>query len=133
MEDLIRDFLRRGRRFAVFGVSRDPGKYGYRVYFDLKAKGFEVYAVNPNIDSVDGDRVYASVFDLPVKVDVAVLVVPPAVGLKVVEDCVRAGVGRFWLQPGAESEEILEFCEKSGVKVVWGVCVMVESAGGFYG
>ncbi len=113
----------------MFGVSRDPGKYGYRVYFDLKRKGFEVYAVNPNIDCVDGDRVYSSVFDLPVMVDVAVLVVPPVVGLRVVEDCVRAGVRRVWLQPGAESEEILEFCRRNNIDVVWGVCVMVESAG----
>lgn len=129
MERLVYDFLKRGRRFAVFGVSRDPGKYGYRVYFDLKRKGFEVYAVNPNIDCVDGDRVYSSVFDLPVMVDVAVLVVPPVVGLRVVEDCVRAGVRRVWLQPGAESEEILEFCRRNNIDVVWGVCVMVESAG----
>ncbi|MEM2906811.1 MAG: CoA-binding protein, partial [Candidatus Odinarchaeota archaeon] len=90
MERLIYDFLRRGRRVAVVGVSRDPGKYGYRVYFDLKSKGFEVYAVNPNIDSVEGDRVYASVLDLPVRVDLVVFVVPPAVGLKVLGECLQA-------------------------------------------
>ncbi len=132
MEGLVEDFLRRGRRVAVVGVSRDPGKYGYRVYFDLKGKGFEVYGVNPNVDFIGGDRVYRSVLDLPVKVDFVVFVVPPSVGLKVLEDCLRVGVKRVWFQPGAESDEVLEFCRRNGFEVVWGVCVMLKSEG-FYG
>lgn len=128
MEGLVKSFLRKGSRVAVVGVSRDPGKYGYKVYFDLKAKGFRVYAVNPNITDVEGDKVYGSVSDLPVRVDFAIMVVPPSVGIRVVEECLRNCVMRVWLQPGAESEEIIDFCKRNKMDVVYNTCIMVRSS-----
>jgi predicted CoA-binding protein len=85
--NLITDFLKKQNVFAVIGVSRKPAKYGHQVYKDLKEAGYVVYAVNPNIDTVSGDRCYHSLSELPEKTDVVDIVVPPKVTERVVEEC----------------------------------------------
>ena len=91
-ENLITDFLREQNIFAVVGVSRNPAKYGHQAYKDLKEAGYVVYAVNPNIDEVLGDRCYPSLSELPEKPDVVDTVVPPSVTEKTVEECKELGI-----------------------------------------
>lgn len=122
----IEEFLSHSR-IAVVGVSRQPEKYGYKIYFDLKQKGYEVYAVNPRVSEIDGDRCYPDLSSLPVKVEVVNLVVPPEVGRTVVEECLRLEIERVWFQPGAESPDLLDYCQSQGLKVVHGQCVMIRS------
>jgi len=124
--DLIQDFLIKQNVFAVVGVSGNPAKYGHQVYKDLKEAGYVVYAVNPNIDEVLGDRCYHSLIELPEKPDVVDIVVPSSVTEKIVEECKELGIERVWMQPGSESEHAIRFCEENGIKVVHDVCVMVK-------
>jgi predicted CoA-binding protein len=124
--NLIKEFLRKQNIFAVVGVSRNPDKYGHQVYKDLKEAGYVVYAVNPNINEVLGDRCYHSLSDLPEKPDVVDTVVPPTVTEKTVEECKELGIERVWMQPGSESEHAIRFCEENGINVVHDVCVMVK-------
>jgi predicted CoA-binding protein len=126
VEERVRAFLDRRNVFAVVGASRDPSKYGYRVYRDLRSAGYRVYPVNPHAEEILGDRCYPSLEDLPVKPDVVNLVVPPGVTERVVRECARLGIRRIWMQPGSESEEALAFCRERGMEVLHGVCVMVE-------
>ncbi|MHA1410586.1 MAG: CoA-binding protein [Candidatus Odinarchaeia archaeon] len=128
MEDLVRSFLDIKNIFAVVGVSRDPSKYGHRIYFTLRRLGYKVYAVNPNLDIVNGDRVYHSLSELPEKPDVVDIVVRPSVGLKVVQEAKELGISNIWLQPGAESDEIIDFCKTNNMVVVYGLCVMIEAS-----
>ncbi|MFO7300486.1 MAG: CoA-binding protein, partial [Actinomycetes bacterium] len=86
--------------FAVVGATDTPGKYGGRIYRDLKGKGFKVFAVNPRRETVDGDPAYASLKDLPEEPTMAVLVVPARVGLSVIDDAVEIGLENIWVQPG---------------------------------
>jgi predicted CoA-binding protein len=124
--NLITDFLRKQNIFAVIGVSRNPSKYGHQVYKDLKEAGYAVYAVNPNIDEILGDRCYHSLSELPQKPDVVDTVVPPCVTEKVVTECKELGIARVWMQPGSESEQALNFCTRNNIQVVHDVCVMVK-------
>jgi predicted CoA-binding protein len=124
--DRIQEFLRKENVFAVVGVSKNPTKYGHQVYKDLKEAGYTVYPVNPHIDEVLGDRCYSSLKDLPEKPDVVDTVVLPAVTEKIVAECKALGIDKVWMQPGSESEQAIEFCEKNGIKVVHEVCVMVK-------
>ena len=78
-ENGITDFLRKQNVFAVIGVSSNPAKYGHQIYKDLKEAGYVVYPVNPNIDSVSGDRCYHLLSELPEKPDVVDIVVPAEV------------------------------------------------------
>ena len=122
----ITDFLNKQNVFAVVGVSKNTAKYGHQVYKDLKEAGYVVYAVNPNIDEVLGDRCYHSLSELPQKPDVVDTVVPPAVTEKIVEECKDLGIARVWMQPGSESERAINFCTQNRIKVVHDVCVMVK-------
>jgi predicted CoA-binding protein len=127
-KELIRAFLNKKNIFAVVGASRDPQKYGYQVYKDLKNSGYEVYAVNPNAKENLGDKCYPNLENLPVKPDVVDVVVPPKVTEEVVKACKGLGITKVWMQPGSESEKAIKFCEENGIDVAYGVCVMIERA-----
>ena len=125
-EKLIREFLNRKNVFAVVGASRDPKKYGYQVYRDLRNAGYKVYPVNPNANEILGDKCYSSLDSLPVKPDVADLVVPLKITEQAVKTCKKLGIKKVWMQPGSESETAINFCRENGIAVVHGVCVMIE-------
>jgi predicted CoA-binding protein len=112
------------RRFAIVGASNDARKYGHIVYHNLKDKGFRVFAVNPKVDDINGETCYASLAELPEPVDGVVIIVPPAATEKVVRDVAEAGIPRVWMQPGAESEEAIRFCEENDISVVHHACIM---------
>lgn len=125
-EDMTKEFLDRRNTFAVVGVSRDPGKYGHKVYVDLKKAGYKAYPLNPKIDAILGDRCYPKLEDLPEKPDVVNLVVPPGTTERIVEDCKKMGIDKVWMQPGSESEKAIKFCNENNIKVIYGVCVMLR-------
>lgn len=110
---------------AVVGVSRDRNKFGNTAYRNLKEKGYRVFAVNRNIDQVEGDPCYPNLAALPEKVDGVVIVVPPKETEQVVREAEAAGIKRVWMQPGAESPEAIAFCEARGIAVVHGECIMM--------
>ncbi len=113
-----------GGRWAVVGVSRDPFKYGYIVHRRLKTHGAEVFAVNPNVDEIDGEPCYASLADLPDSVDQIVIVLPPQRTEEAVEEAAEQGVTKVWMQPGAESAAAVDFCKAKGINVVSGQCIL---------
>ncbi len=123
---LIEDFLEKSNVFAVVGASRDPSKYGHQVYRDLRTAGYKVYPVNPNADKILGNKCYPSLESLPEKPQVVDLVVPPKVTNQIVKLCKKLEIKKVWMQPGSESEIALNFCKENSIKVVYGVCVMVE-------
>ena len=125
-QELINEFLDKENIFAVIGVSKDSEKYGNKVYFDLKRAGYSVYPINPNAYTVLGDRCYPRLRDLPVLPNVVDIVVPPKITEETVKECKDLGIEKIWMQPGSESEEAIRFCRENGIKVLYGVCVMLE-------
>jgi len=123
MQDLINEFMSQ-KRFAIVGATDDPQKYGNEIFNDLRSRGYEVYSVNPRLEELEGLKCYPNLSDIPVKVDVVDIVVPPKVTEEVVKEAKRLGLERIWLQPGAESEAVIRFCQENGMKVVYNVCVM---------
>lgn len=121
---LISDFVNR-RVWAVVGASRDRSKFGNRIFLDLRDAGYTVYPVNPKGGELAGDKVYASLADLPQPPEVIDLVVPPAITEQVVKDAHELGLTRVWMQPGAESEAAIAYCQEHGLQVVHGACAMV--------
>lgn len=127
-EESIKAFLNKKNILAVVGASRDPEKYGYQVFKDLKSAGYEVYPVNPNAQEIIGDKCYPSLEKLPVKPDVVDMVVPSRVTEHAVETCKKLKITKVWMQPGSESEKAIRFCEENSIDVVHGVCIMIERA-----
>ncbi len=123
MQELITEFMAQ-KKFAVIGATDNPEKYGNEIVKNLKNRGYTVFPVNPRLAEVEGLPCYPDLDAVPEKPDVVDFVVPPAVTEKTLEDCLRLGFDRIWLQPGAESDAALAFCRDHGLKVVHDVCVM---------
>ena len=128
-KSLINEFLDKKNIFAIIGVSRNPEKYGSKVYIDLKKAGYRTYPINPNANKIFGDKRYSELKNLPIKPDVVNLVIPPKVTEKIVRNCKKLNINKVWMQPGSESETAINFCKNNNIKVLHGVCVMVERRG----
>ncbi len=113
---------------AVVGANDNPAKYGGRIYRDLKAKGFKVFGVNPNRDTIDGDPTFASLDDLPEPPTIVDFVVPPQRTLRILARCKEWGLMNVWIQPGAESDEVIEYLNAEGFNYLANTCIMVRSA-----
>ncbi len=129
VEDTIRECMAQ-KVWAVVGASRDPARYGYRIFTALLAAGYTAYPVNPSADEIAGHRAYASLADLPEKPGVVDTVVPPAVTRRIVEQAAEQGIGLIWMQPGSESDEAIALAEERGIRVVHHACAMVASLRG---
>jgi len=125
MQDLIKEFMAQ-KRFAIVGATDDTKKYGHQIFKNLKSRGYEVYPVNPKLKELEGTSCYASLADIPIKVDVVDFVVPPEVTEAILKECKKLGLDRIWLQPGSESEAAIAFCHENDLKVVHSVCVMLS-------
>lgn len=125
--DILRLLDESDTTVAVVGATDNPSKYGYVIYRDLKRKGFTVFPVNPNRESVDGDESFPTLEDLPSRPTIINLVVPPKVALGVIEQCQTLGWKNVWLQPGAESPETLRYLQEHGFNYLANACIMVAS------
>ncbi|CEG11537.1 conserved hypothetical protein [groundwater metagenome] len=112
---------------AVTGVSKDESKYGFKVFKDLISKNFRVYGVNPNADFVLNRKIYKKISEIPEKVDIVVTVVPPKITEKIIDECKSLSINEIWMQPGSESEEAIKKAENFGIKVIYALCIMIET------
>jgi len=92
---------------AVVGASSNRDKFGNRAVRAFQQRGFTVIPINPHEREVEGLKAYASVLDVPGPIDMASLYVPPNVGEQVIADIARKGIAEVWLNPGAESDELI--------------------------
>jgi len=120
----IDDFLSQ-KRIAFVGVSRNPKKFANAVYRSLKSKGYQLYAVNPQAEQIEGERCYAGLASLPEPADGAVVMVSPDAAAGVVRQCAEAGIRRVWLGNGSVSPEAVALCREAGIAVVDGACPMM--------
>ena len=112
---------------AVIGATDNSSKYGHVIYRDLKQKGFTVYPVNPQRTSVDGDPAFSNVGDIPGKPTMTNFVVPPSTTLKILQQCLDLALMNVWVQPGAESPEVIAFLQQNGFNYIANACIMVET------
>jgi len=126
MDNLVKDFLKQ-KRFAVVGSFRNETKYAYKILVNLIEKGYEVFPVNTRLREVEGRTCYKTISDIPYSVDVANIVTPPLITEGILKECLQKGIKRAWLQPGAESKAAIKYCHDNDIKVIHGICVMLES------
>jgi hypothetical protein len=117
------------RRIAVAGVSRDGDLPANIIYRKLRTAGYEVAAVNPKADAVEGDPCYASLDAIPERPDALIIATPPGAALDLVEDCARLGVPRVWMHrsfgAGSIDAEAVRRGEELGLTVIPGACPMM--------
>lgn len=123
----VHEFFGPGFRYAVVGATTDTAKYGYRVMTHLQQAGLPVVGVNPKYTEIEEIPVFPTLADVPEKPDVAVFVVPPVVGLALLNQVKAVGITKVWFQPGAESDEVRAKVKELGLNgMTDGSCIMVE-------
>lgn len=130
LADKVEDFLSQ-QRIAVAGVSRSGKATGNAIYKRLRDCDYDVIAVNPNADSIEGDACYHSVKDIPGKVDGVIIVTRPEDTEKIAHECAEAGIKRVWMHHGVHgggtsvSESAVKYCNAHGISVITGVCPLM--------
>ena len=115
------------RRVAVTGVSRESkGHGGNVVYQRLRERGYEVFAVNPNADEVEGDPCYHDLHSIPGGVDAVVIGTRPEVADETMRECAELGIGHVWMHrgpgPGSVSDTAASYGRGRGIAVIDGGC-----------
>jgi predicted CoA-binding protein len=118
------------KRIAVTGVSRTPANHGSNVvYTRLKQRGYEVFAVNPNADTVEGDPCYHDLASIPGGVEAVVIATRPERAQDTVEECERLGIHEVWMHRafggGSVSEEAADYGRRHGLTVIDGGCPLM--------
>jgi predicted CoA-binding protein len=113
------------RSVAIVGASGAPHKFGNKAVRAYLRQGWTVYPVNPTEKTIEGLRVYPSVADLPAGVDRFSMYVPPAVGLTLLEAIKAQQPKELYINPGAESEELMSRAEALGLEPIL-ACSIIE-------
>ena len=110
---------------AVIGASSDRRKYGNKAVRAYLQAGYDVYPVHPSEPAVEGQPAYKSVRDVPAaKLDRVAFYVPPAVGVKVLDEVAAKPVGTVYLNPGADAPEVVDKAKQLGLNVVTGCAII---------
>jgi uncharacterized protein len=126
IKDAATDFLAH-RRVAVTGVSRQPNGHGSNVVYQrLRDRGYEVFPVNPQADTVEGDTCYHDLRSIPGGVEAVVIGTSPAHAEETMRECVDLGIKHVWMHrgPGAGSvsEAAAQDGREHGIAVIDGGC-----------
>ena len=126
IKDAASEFLA-NRRVAVTGVSRTPGSHGSNaVYKRLRERGYDVFAVNPNADTVEGDRAYHDLSSIPDGVDAVVIGTRPEIADETMRECEALGIKQVWMHRGpgggSVSTSAAEYGRAHGIRVIDGGC-----------
>jgi len=129
VKDAAEQFLA-AKRIAVTGVSRDPQGHGGNVIMKgLLARGYDVIAVNPNADEIEGRVCYHSLAEIPGPVDAVVVATAPDQAESVVRECDQLGIRQVWLHKsiggGSLSQAAVDYGREHGLQVIPGGCPLM--------
>lgn len=124
MNQLIEQFVS-SKRIAVVGMSRSGKKFGNMAAKELKAKGYEIFAVHPEAVEIDGFTCSPNLQSLTGKIDGVWISIPPKNVPPVLEEAAQIGLKNIWLQQGAWSTEVQQTIDQLGLPVVSKKCIMM--------
>lgn len=118
------------KRIAVTGVSRNPKGHGSNVVYQrLRERGYQVFAVNPNADEVEGDTCYHDLKSVPGGVDAVVIGTAPAGAEATMRECADLGIKQVWMHRsvggGSVSESATAYGREHGITVIDGGCPLM--------
>ena len=128
-KDAATEFLAM-KRIAVTGVSRKAEGHGSNVVYNrLRERGYEVFAVNPNADTVEGDPAYHDLKSIPGGVDAVVIGTRPETADATMAECAELGITKVWMHRsfggGSVSPAATEYGRQHGITVIDGGCPLM--------
>lgn len=124
--DEIGELLARVKTIAVVGLSSDPMRASYGVSQYMQSRGYRIIPVNPNEQSVLGERAYASLAEVPEKIDLVDVFRRPEHVPEIVADAIRLSIPAVWLQEGVIHHAAAKQARDAGMAVVMDRCILKE-------
>jgi uncharacterized protein len=124
--DPIRDLLQRSKTIAVVGLSDSPMRPSYGVSAYMQSRGYKIIPVNPAISEALGEKSYASLLEVPEKIDIVNIFRRPEFVEEIVDQAMRLKVPAVWMQEGVINQRAAEKAETAGIFVVMDLCILKE-------
>ena len=124
--DPIADLLKSAKTIAVVGLSDSPLRPSHGVSAYMQTHGYRIIPVNPQVDEVLGERAYASLLDVPEKIDIVDIFRRPEFVGEIVDQAIRLRVSAIWMQEDVVNENAAEKARKAGIFVVMDHCILKE-------
>jgi len=126
--ETIRRILKESKTIAVVGLSDKPDRESYLVAKYLKENGYRIIPINPNISKWMGEKVYASLKEVPAKekIDVVDIFRRSEFVHEIVDEAIRIKAKAVWMQLGVLDENAAQKAEAAGLLVVMDKCMRIE-------
>jgi hypothetical protein len=124
--DPIAELLTRAKTIAVVGLSSNPLRPSHGVTAYMQSHGYRIIPVNPNIDECLGQKAYASLVEVPEKIDIVNIFRRPAFVEEVVDQAIQLKVPAIWMQEDVIHEKAAEKARQAGIFVVMDRCILKE-------
>jgi predicted CoA-binding protein len=124
----IAELLKSAKTIAVVGLSDGPHRTSYSVSQYMQSQGYRIVPVNPAITESLGEKAYASLLDVPEKIDIVNVFRRSEFVPEVVEQSIQLKVPAIWMQEGVVHEAAAKKARKAGVFVVMDRCILKEHA-----
>ena len=122
----ITKLLKTAKTIAVVGLTDTPTRPSYGVSHYMQAQGYRIVPVNPNITEWMGEKAYASLLDVPEKIDIVNIFRRPEFVSEVVDQAIQLKVPVIWMQEEVVHEQAAEKARKQGIFVVMDRCILQE-------
>jgi len=124
--DPIADLLKRSKTIAVVGLSNSPLRPSHGVSAYMQTNGYHIIPVNPEIKGALGEKAYASLLDVPEKIDIVNIFRRPEFVEEVVDQAIKLKVPAIWMQEEVINERAAEKARKAGMFVIMDRCILRE-------
>ena len=111
---------------AMAGVSRNPKKFGFAAFRELKEKGMKIIPVNPNASEIHGVKVFPDIKSLPEDVRGLIIMTSRQKTAGIIKEAREKGIRQIWIQQMAESSEALKELEGSGINYITKECILMH-------
>jgi predicted CoA-binding protein len=124
--DPIAELLKRAKAIAVVGLSANPLRPSHGVSAYMQSHGYRIIPVNPHVKECLGEKAYATILDVPQKIDIVNIFRRPEYVEEVVDQAIQLKVPAIWMQEEVIHEKAAEKARKAGIFVVMDRCILVE-------
>jgi predicted CoA-binding protein len=124
--DPIRELLERARTIAVVGLSNNPFRPSHGVSAYMQAQGYKIVPVNPTITEALGEESFASILDVPEKIDIVNIFRRPEFVEAIVDQAIQLKITAVWMQEQVIHQAAAEKARRAGMFVAMDLCILKE-------